>query len=125
LAFLPHESRHRASQLVETRMHQGDDEHIRRKAYEIWESEGRPAGQHDEHWRRARENFRTDKGAAEISGDTSASAKPDAPAEDMHTQDKAMIPENSAEHLSQTEPKAEPATAAKRPRTQRKKTPAS
>jgi hypothetical protein len=43
----------------------------------------------------------------------------------MHTQDKAMIPENSAEHLSQTEPKAEPAPAAKRPRTQRKKTPAS
>jgi hypothetical protein len=55
---------------VETRMHQGDDEHIRHKAYEIWESEGRPEGRHDEHWRRARENFKQDKSAAEIAGDT-------------------------------------------------------
>jgi hypothetical protein len=110
--------------LVETRMHQGDDEHIRRKAYEIWESEGRPQGLHDEHWRRARENFRQDKGAAEISGETPATATPE-PSEDMHTQDKAMIPGNSAEHLSQTEPKLEPEPPTKRPRTQRKKTPAS
>jgi hypothetical protein len=43
----------------------------------------------------------------------------------MDTQDKAMIPENSAEHLTQSEPKPEPAPPAKRPRTQRKKTPAS
>jgi hypothetical protein len=131
LAFLPHESRRRASLEVETRMHQGNDEHIRRKAYEIWESEGRPEGRHDDHWRRARENFRKDKGAAETSGDTSATARPgDTPAagahaDDMHTQDKAMIPQNSAEHLTQTEPKAEPAPPSKRPRTQRKKTSAS
>ena len=101
-------------------MHQGDDEHIRRKAYEIWESEGRPEGRHDEHWRRARENANHGKRAAEITGDTPS---PETPADAMDTQDKAMIPENGAEHLSQTEPKPEP--PAKRPRTQRKKTPAS
>jgi hypothetical protein len=28
-------------------------ERIERRAYEIWESEGRPHGRHDEHWRRA------------------------------------------------------------------------
>jgi hypothetical protein len=111
-------------------MHQGDDEHIRRKAYEIWENEGKPEGRHDEHWRRARDNYKQDKGAPEISGDTSATAKPgdaspETPAEAMDTQDKAMIPENGAQQLSQTEPKPEAAPPAKRPRTQRKKTPAS
>ncbi len=27
---------------------------VRRRAYRIWEAEGRPPGRHDEHWRRAR-----------------------------------------------------------------------
>lgn len=31
-----------------------DDERVRQRAHEIWESEGRPEGRHDEHWRRAR-----------------------------------------------------------------------
>jgi hypothetical protein len=98
-------------------MHQGEDDDIRRKAYEIWESEGRPEGRHREHWRRAHETFKEDKGAAEASGEEMHT-------QDMHTQDLAMIPENSAERLTQTEPRAEPAPAAKRPRTQRRKTPA-
>ncbi len=29
-------------------------ERIRQKAYQIWESAGRPNGQHDEHWRQAK-----------------------------------------------------------------------
>lgn len=29
------------------------EERIRQRAYEIWESEGRPEGAHDEHWLRA------------------------------------------------------------------------
>lgn len=29
------------------------EELIRRRAYAIWEREGRPHGQHDEHWKRA------------------------------------------------------------------------
>ena len=33
----------------------GGDDDIRRKAYELWEKEGRPEGRHDEHWHRARE----------------------------------------------------------------------
>jgi hypothetical protein len=117
-------------------MHQGDEHDIRRKAYEIWESEGRPEGQHDQHWRRAHETFNQDKRTAEISGETSATASPksgdgtpdvsaaDQP-DDLHTQDKAMIPENSAQVLTQTaqpEPGSAPTPPAKRPRTQRKKT---
>jgi hypothetical protein len=127
-------------------MNQGDDENIRRKAYEIWEQEGRPEGRHEDHWRRARETFRQDKSTAEISGDTTPSDVPtmgeaardatpnvaandvpsDLPASDMDTQDKAMIPENGAENVSRTtepDPGSAPAPA-KRPRTQRKKTPA-
>jgi hypothetical protein len=121
-------------------MHQGDENDIRRKAYEIWESEGRPEGRQDEHWRRAHETFNQDKHTAEISGETSATATPnlesgdgtpdvsaaDQPG-DMHPQDKAMIPENSAQVLTQTaqpEPSSKPTPPAKRPRTQRKKTPA-
>lgn len=29
------------------------DEAVRRHAYEIWEREGRPEGQHESHWHRA------------------------------------------------------------------------
>lgn len=129
-------------------MNQGDDDKIRRKAYEIWEDEGRPEGRHDDHWRQAREHYVQDKSAPNISGEKSgtaaaADATPSdvAPAEeaspdvsaadqpgDFDTQDKAMIPENSAEKLTQTaqpEPGSAPTPPAKRPRTQRKKTPAS
>lgn len=118
-------------------MHQGDENDIRRKAYEIWESEGRPQGRHDDHWRQAHENVQQDKNTAEISGDTTATppsgdGTPDVSAadqpDDLHTQDKAMIPENSAQTLSATaepEPGSAPTPPAKRPRTQRKKTPAS
>jgi hypothetical protein len=37
----------------------GHEESIRRRAYEIWEEEGRPEGRQDEHWARA---------AAEVAG---------------------------------------------------------
>lgn len=34
-----------------------DNEQIRRRAYEIWEREGRPEGREAEHWRRAAEEL--------------------------------------------------------------------
>jgi hypothetical protein len=48
--------------------HQMDrDQDQRDRAYKIWEDEGRPHGQHDEHWRRAQEQHeRTDQEAAEV-----------------------------------------------------------
>ena len=36
---------------------QENDQHIRTRAYEIWESEGRPDGRHEQHWRTASEEF--------------------------------------------------------------------
>jgi hypothetical protein len=135
-------------------MHQGDDDNIRRKAYELWENEGRPEGRHDEHWQKAHQSLAQDKNTAEISGESAGTMTPDAgdgtpdvsaadapgditdigssasasSAQVMDTQDKAMIPGNGAEALSRTaepEPGSEPTPPAKRPRTQRKKTPAS
>ncbi|MGO8917630.1 MAG: DUF2934 domain-containing protein [Stellaceae bacterium] len=44
---------------------------IRERAYEIWESEGRPKGRDVEHWRQA---------AAEIAAAAPAAATPPAPA---------------------------------------------
>lgn len=32
-----------------------DDEDLHRRAYAIWEREGRPEGRHAEHWERARQ----------------------------------------------------------------------
>jgi hypothetical protein len=35
-------------------MQSGDEENVRRIAYELWEKEGRPHGRHDQHWHEAR-----------------------------------------------------------------------
>lgn len=70
------------------------DDDIRRKAYELWEEEGRPEGKHDEHWRKAHERVR---GTAPMPG---ADMQP--PNERADEQDKAMLPENRADELTQT-----------------------
>lgn len=36
---------------------QARDEYVRSRAYEIWEQEGRPDGEHERHWRQATEEF--------------------------------------------------------------------
>lgn len=33
---------------------QNDEDEIRRRAYSIWEREGRPEGRHESHWEQAR-----------------------------------------------------------------------
>ncbi len=34
------------------------DEQVRRRAYEIYEAQGRPEGRHEEHWRQAEKEVR-------------------------------------------------------------------
>lgn len=34
-----------------------DDEHIRHRAYQIWEAEGRPEGREAQHWAQARDEL--------------------------------------------------------------------
>jgi hypothetical protein len=46
-----------------------DDERIRGRAHEIWESEGRPEGRHEEHWTRARREIEAVDGGS-VTGPT-------------------------------------------------------
>jgi hypothetical protein len=39
-----------------------EHERVRRRAYEIWEREGRPGGRHDDHWGRAAEEIAAEDG---------------------------------------------------------------
>ncbi|SNR44296.1 DUF2934 domain-containing protein [Paracoccus sediminis] len=39
-----------------------DQERIKQRAHEIWESEGRPEGREAEHWSRAEEELRSQSG---------------------------------------------------------------
>jgi hypothetical protein len=60
-----------------------DDDHIRTRAYALWELEGRPEGKHDEHWKRAQADFKglEDLPASQAGDDNpkaKAAPKPDA-----------------------------------------------
>lgn len=46
----------------------GKEERIRRRAYEIWEREGRPDGEHERHWQQAEKELEGEEGNGE-SGD--------------------------------------------------------
>lgn len=62
-----------------------DDKRIREFAYQIWESEGRPDGQHDRHWEMARKLAQAEALAptkpAPKAARPKATAKPKPPAE--------------------------------------------
>ncbi|WP_411755786.1 DUF2934 domain-containing protein [Sinorhizobium meliloti] len=45
------------------------EERIRRRAYEIWERDGRPDGEHDRHWHQAEKELEGERGASESGGD--------------------------------------------------------
>jgi galactose-1-phosphate uridylyltransferase len=44
------------------------EERIRRRAYEIWDREGRPDGEHERHWQQAEKELEGEEGAGK-SGD--------------------------------------------------------
>ncbi|WEF23050.1 DUF2934 domain-containing protein [Paracoccus sp. S3-43] len=52
-------------------MDQDHQERIKRRAHEIWESEGRPEGRDAEHWSRAEEELRTQTDGESQGGDDS------------------------------------------------------
>ncbi len=41
------------------------EERIRRRAYEIWERDGRPDGEHERHWHQAEKELEGEGGAGE------------------------------------------------------------
>jgi hypothetical protein len=52
------------------------DDHIRRRAHEIWEREGRPHGRHEEHWAQAAREIEGESSGGRTTGGTKAAAKP-------------------------------------------------
>lgn len=44
------------------------EEQIRERAYQIWEMEGRPDGDHERHWQQATEELKAGETPAEASG---------------------------------------------------------
>lgn len=58
-----------------------DEKRVREFAYQIWESEGKPAGQEDRHWEMARKLAEAEALAPKAAPRKKAAAKPKAPAE--------------------------------------------
>ena len=58
------------------------EETLRQKAYEKWESEGRPDGDHDRHWREAESEFSTVESEELHDGIEGDQGKP-SPSEDL------------------------------------------
>jgi len=52
------------------------EEQIRRRAYEIWERDGRPEGREAEHWRQAAQEIEAEENAAAIGGASGTPPEP-------------------------------------------------
>ncbi len=59
-----------------------DEHHIRQRAYEIWEREGRPDGHQDEHWAKARQEIETENSALSPAAEAPEEASPTVTAPD-------------------------------------------
>jgi hypothetical protein len=62
--------------LREIEMDSDKEDLIQRRAYAIWEKEGRPEGRHDDHWRRANEEMHGLEDAPNQTSDTPAHVAP-------------------------------------------------
>jgi hypothetical protein len=64
---------------METNM-DNDQDHVRTRAYQIWEAAGRPEGEHDNHWHQANAELglsdarEPDRAAASIEADKTSDA---------------------------------------------------
>jgi hypothetical protein len=56
---------------METMMAESEDDWIKRRAYELWESEGHPTGKDSEHWERARHEYASAKPGSDASSKAS------------------------------------------------------
>jgi len=66
---------------------------IRRRAYELWESEGYPSGKDTEHWERAKLEFSTQKPVSRVSAKPRKGAEPAKPSAKP---EKVAAPEKAA-----------------------------
>lgn len=67
---------------------------IRRRAYRIWEAEGRPAGRYEDHWRQARQDIEIElQRASQHMGDTDHQLP-------MHVEETLAIAQGEADHAA-------------------------
>jgi hypothetical protein len=99
------------------------DQRIRERAYEIWESEGKPHGRDDDHWRRAEADVEKEAVHAGSPGGGSSREEPH-PTEGQphHTVQPVTSRPLSQGTLDQTRA---PETVKKKPRATRRDSPAS
>lgn len=71
----------------------GREETLRKKAYEKWDAEGRPEGQHEKHWRDAESEFSTAEDADLLESDRGVvkNEEPDSSTDASH--DEGEVPE--------------------------------
>jgi hypothetical protein len=95
---------------------------IERRAYEIWEREGRPSGSESENWRRAQEEIAREEAEADAPQAEPAPAAEPEPAAEIKTAAKAKAAEPEApspapraaqKAAQKTAPKTAPKTAEK------------
>lgn len=96
-------------------MASGDHERIRRKAYEIWEKEGKPHGRHEDHWRAAHESSDGAQDSSDRSEDAAgltAGQPRDATAQDDAAESVAADPESGKPSKDKAAPVKAPKKAA-------------
>lgn len=78
-------------------------ERIRHRAHEIWEREGRPHGQHDEHWIRAEREVLAESGQDE---EAIAPAEAEKPAKPARPRTSGAAPGPATKSATKSAPKA-------------------
>lgn len=69
-------------------MTEKDEDLIKKRAYALWESEGRPEGRHDEHWSKAYQEFANTENTSVLG----APEEETAPGEEPAKADKGKTP---------------------------------
>ncbi|WP_210529292.1 DUF2934 domain-containing protein [Rubellimicrobium arenae] len=91
------------------------DEDIRRRAYELWEKEGRPHGRHEEHWRQALEHGGDGADTGQAPDAMPEAVSPEAtPAPARKTRSRSAKSAGPAEEAAAPAPSEAPAPETKR-----------
>jgi hypothetical protein len=94
-----------------------DSAHIQQRAYEIWEREGRPEGQHQAHWDQAEREVAAEGSPAPNTADITAPQSKEAALAEPVTADKPKKPKKaSSKAEAKTKAKDAPKASDKRKR---------
>ncbi|SER87771.1 DUF2934 domain-containing protein [Rhizobium sp. NFR03] len=77
-------------------MTEKDEDLIKKRAYALWESEGRPEGRHDEHWSKAYQELATAENTSVLGEPEENAAPVDEPAKADKTKPPLSVLEGGA-----------------------------